>query len=440
MNTDPDPDPASIFYLVLVMVILVLLSALLSSSETAYSTLNKVRLKNIAADSGKKQARLTVRLSENYDSLISTVLIANNIVNITLTVIATIFFARVLSGDVLAYSETIATVVVTVTVLIFGEVTPKQLAKQYPEKIAIGLAPFLLCVYYILWPLNQFFRGWRFLIGKIFKYQADPSFTEQELLTIVEEAGEEGTLDDSETTLIRSAIEFNDVDVGDILVPRVNVIAIEKNMPMEQIDRLFIENAYSRLPVYEGSIDNIVGMIHEKDFYVAKLRKYTSIAKIIQPIALASEHMKISKLLSLLQKQKVHMAVVVDEYGGTLGIATLEDVLEELVGEIWDEHDEVDDYFVKNDDGSVTVNGNADLGDFFAYFGVDEDLDDDFDANTVGGWVIEKLGTIPIINDSLAFDKLLVVVTKSTRKQVIEVRVTIIEPEDEKKHEQPKEE
>ena len=265
------------------------------------------------------------------------------------------------------------------------------------------------------------FTGWKALLSKIFRFGGKDKITEEELLSYVEEANEDGTLDNSETELISSAIEFNDAEVGDILVPRVNVIAVEENSSMEDVMKTFLEHGFSRLPVYRGSVDTIVGMIHEKDFYAAMMKGAKNIKNLITTMGFATEHMKISVLLRSMQKQKVHMAAVIDEYGGTLGIVTLEDILEELVGEIWDEHDEVVNYFTKTGDNTYLVDGNAELSDFCETFSLEEDEEND--SNTVGGWVTEKVGDIPHIGYEFSCGNL----TKRTLKRVLEIKVTVNE-------------
>lgn len=277
----------------------------------------------------------------------------------------------------------------------------------------------------ILYPLTLIFAGLKFLLRKIFKSHDDDKITEEELLSMVEEAGEDGSLDSQEKELISSAIEFDDCEVADILVPRVNVIAVPTNMAMDKIKSIFLEYNYSRLPVYKDSIDQIVGMIHNIDFFTALEKGEKSIKGYITPVAVATEHMKISALLKSMQRQKVHMAVVVDEYGGTLGIVTLEDILEELVGEIWDEHDEVVNYFTKVDEENYLVDGRAELDDFFKEFDINENETENFDSQTVSGWVIEQFGEIPKKSQSFDFKNLTIVVNKLTARKIIEIKVHI---------------
>lgn len=420
-DTKPPPGSQNIAVYVIILIVLLILSAFFSATETAFTSLNRTRLK-LLADDGKKSAKKALKHADNYDRLLYTILIGNNIVNLTLATISTLLFSSIITNSE-SLSATLSTIISTVAVLIFGEVTPKTLAKEFPEKVAMFVAPIMDFFTIILYPLNLVFTGWKLLLKKIFKFKSEDVITEQELLTYVEEANEDGTLDNNETELISSAIEFNDAEVGDILVPRVNVIAVEENTPMKDIRLVFSEHGFSRLPVYRGSIDTIIGMIHEKDFYAAYTSGATDIKGIVTSMALATEHMKISDLLRSMQKQKVHMATVVDEYGGTLGIVTLEDILEELVGEIWDEHDEVVDYFTKLDNEHYLVDGNAELSEFFEIFSQEED--EESDSNTVSGWIIERSGDIPPIGYTFDYNNLTVTVTKRTLKKVLEVKVEI---------------
>lgn len=413
---------------IIILVVLVILSAFFSSTETAFTGANRVRLKTLAAD-GNKSAKIAVSLIDKYDKMLYATLIGNNIVNIAASSIATLLFIDVLKGNQ-SLGSTVATIVTTVVLLIFGEITPKTLAKMKPEKFAMAFSRIIYVLVIIFTPLCWIFGAWKALILKVFKFKPDEGITEEELITIVEEAGEDGSLEEEETHLIRSAIEFNDLDVQDIFIPRVNVIAIEKNTPMEEIKDLFVEHSFSRLPVYEENIDHVIGMLHEKDFYAALSKGQTNIDSCITKVALATEHMKISTLLKSLQKQKLHMAVVVDEYGGTCGIVTMEDILEELVGEIWDEHDEVVNYFEKITDTVYVVDGNADIDDFIELFSIDETEIDECDANTVSGWVCEKLEDIPHVNDEFVFERLKVTVLETDQTRVLTARVEIL-PEDE---------
>ena len=434
MDSDGKPPPGSqnVTIYVIILIALLILSAFFSATETAFTSLNRARLK-VLSDDGNKSAKKALKYTENYDKLLYTILIGNNIVNLTLATISTLLFSEIVKNSA-SLAATLSTIISTITVLIFGEITPKTLAKESPEKVAMLVCPIIDFFTVILYPLNLIFTGWKAFLKKVFKFKGDDVITEEELLTYIEEAKEDGTLDNNEKELLSSAIEFNDAEVGDILVPRVNIIAVEENTPMEEIREKFSEYGFSRLPVYRNSIDSIIGMIHEKDFYAAFMNKAENVKGIITSMALATEHMKISVLLRSMQKQKVHMATVVDEYGGTLGIVTLEDILEELVGEIWDEHDEVVNYFTKLDENTYLVDGNAELPEFCELFSQEED--EESDSNTVSGWIIEKCGDIPPIGFTFDYNNLTISVTKRNLKKVLEIKVVINAVKDEETKEE----
>lgn len=429
MDSD-DPEPDSITLHIVICVILIILSAFFSATETAFSSVNKTKLR-VKAQEGHNGAKNALDLAENFDKVLSTILVGNNLVNITLSSLCLIIFEQILSGNT-NIAATVSTAVTTVVVLIFGEITPKLIAKEKSEGSSIVLGYPIKFFMIILWPITFVFSGLKFLLKKIFKLEGGEKITEEELLTIVEEAQEDGALNESETKLISSSIEFDDVLVEDILVPRVGVIAVSLDMPMEQVKHLFLEYNFSRMPVYNGTIDQIVGMIHNIDFFAALERGDKTIKNAISPVAYATERMKISTLLKSMQKQKVHMAIVVDEYGGTLGIATLEDILEELVGEIWDEHDEVINYFTKIDEVTYMVDGRAELDKFFTLFGL-EGEDEEFETQTVSGWVIEQTGTFPKKFDSFEYKNLTIITNKLTQRRVLDVKVVINPVKDDEK-------
>ena len=398
------------------IVVLVTMSAYFSATETAFSSMNKIRMKS-RADAGDKRALLAMNLSEDYDRLISTILIGNNIVNITASTVGTVLFTHLYK----AYGPTISTVVLTLVVLIFGEISPKSLAKEHAEGFAMFSAPILRVLLVILRPLNFLFSQWKRLLNLIFRPSEDPGITEEELITMVSEAENEGGLDQHESQLIRSAIEFGDLEAGDILTPRVDIVAVEDSATMEEIAATFAESGYSRLPVYHKDVDDIVGVIHEKDFNAARYRGQTDISGCITPVHYTTANAELGALLRTLQKKKTHMAIVVDEYGGTEGLLTMEDILEELVGEIWDEHDEVVESFRKQSDGSFLVAAGADLSDLYDLFSIKGDCD----ASTVSGWVIDQLGRLPLVGDHFQAEGLDVTVTKVDHRRVLEVRVAV---------------
>ena len=404
------------------LVILVGFSAFFSASETAFSSLNQIRLKSRAEDGDSSAARV-LNMAEQYDKLLSTILIGNNIVNIAAASIGTILFTRMLGAE---RGATVSTIVLTIIVLIFGEVTPKSLAKEMPEKVATAVSPFLVLLMALMTPLTWLFTQWKKLLGHFVHSGEADTITEGELMTMVSEAENDGELTDRESELIRSAIEFDDVEVEEILTPRVDVVAVEDDIPLEELAQTFAESGYSRLPVYHGTIDNIIGVVHEKDFYIARLKKATKIDDLVVPTLYTTGSTQISQLLRTLREQHHHLAVVVDEYGGTEGIITLEDILEELVGEIWDEHDEATEDFRQQSDGSWLVSGSASVDDLYETLDLPED--EDIDSNTVNGLVQEKTHHLPKVGDHFQLNDYEGVVTRTARRRVTEVRFTHTAP------------
>ena len=406
-------DPDSIRS-ILFMLILVSLSAYFSATETAFSSFNRIRLKGMAENGDKKAARV-LRIAEDYDRLLSTILVGNNIVNILLTTVATIFFVKMNA----AYGATVSTVVTTVVVLIFGEISPKSLAKEYADSFVMATAPILRCVVVLLSPVNWLFSLWKRLLRLLFKAEGEQAVTEEELLTIVDEAEQGGSLNEQESDMIRRVITFEDRDAQDILIPRVEVTAVPVDATPEQLEAVFAETEFSRLPVYEDTIDHIVGVVHYKDFYRAQRASATP-EQLMKPAVFVPPTMGLRPLLNKLQAEKTHIAIVADEYGGTLGIVTMEDVLEELVGEIWDEHDDViETISPAGEDGSYLVLCSTELEELMRHF----DRDTACEAATVSGWVMETLGRIPAVGDTFSVDGLDVFVTQVEKTHPAEVRV-----------------
>ena len=415
------------------LVILVGFSAFFSASETAFSSLNQIRLKSRAEDGDTSAARV-LEMAEKYDKLLSTILIVNNIVNIAAASIGTILFTRMLGAE---RGATVSTIVLTIIVLIFGEVTPKSLAKEMPEKVATAVSPFLVLLMALMTPLTWLFTQWKKLLSHFVHSGEADTITEGELMTMVSEAENDGELTDRESELIRSAIEFDDVEVEEILTPRVDVVAVEDDIPLEELAQTFAESGYSRLPVYHGTIDNIIGVVHEKDFYIARLKKATKIDDLVVPTLYTTGSTQISQLLRTLREQHHHLAVVVDEYGGTEGIITLEDILEELVGEIWDEHDEVTEDFRKQSDGSWLVSGSASVDDLYEELDLPEE--EDIDSNTVNGLVQEKTCHLPKVGDRFTLGEYDGVVTRTAKRRVTEVRLTPAAPAEDAEKDDEKE-
>ena len=415
------------------LVILVGFSAFFSASETAFSSLNQIRLKSRAEDGDSSAARV-LAMAEQYDKLLSTILIGNNIVNIAAASIGTILFTQMLGAE---RGIAVATVTLTLVILVFGEVTPKSLAKEMPERVATAVSPFLSLLMLLLSPLTWLFTQWKKLLGHFVHSGEADTITEGELMTMVSEAENDGELTDRESELIRSAIEFDDVEVEEILTPRVDVVAVEDDIPLEELAQTFAESGYSRLPVYHGTIDNIIGVVHEKDFYIARLKKATKIDDLVVPTLYTTGSTQISQLLRTLREQHHHLAVVVDEYGGTEGIITLEDILEELVGEIWDEHDEVTEDFRKQSDGSWLVSGSASVDDLYEELDLPEE--EDIDSNTVNGLVQEKTCHLPKVGDRFTLGEYDGVVTRTAKRRVTEVRLTPAAPAEDAEKDDEKE-
>lgn len=409
--------------LLLAMVGLLVLSGYFSASETAFSTMNRTRMKTLAQEKNKK-AKLALKLSDNYGKLISTILVGNNIVNISLSSIATVFFL-----DLIKNNESLATftstAVITIAVLIFGEVSPKTLAKESPEKFAMFSAPFMHALSVVLTPINFLFNSWNKLLLKIFKVKSETTVTEDDLLTIVDEAETVGGIDEEESKIIRSAIEFNDLDVHDVLTPRVDVVAVSIDDSIDEIHKAFRNSGFSRLPVYKDTIDNILGVINQKDFYEHVMLNHRKLKSIISPAKMVSPFMKISDLMKLLQRCKSHMAIVIDEYGGTQGIVTLEDIIEELVGEIWDEHDEVTEEVVPIDDSHYEISGALSTQKLFSLLDVDEDDEEDV-PNTVAGLVMKEYESIPLENEQITYKNLIFTVLKTDNSRIERLSVEIL--------------
>ena len=415
---------------VLIIIFCVLFSGYFSATETAFSSLNRIRVKNLA-EKGDKKAKLVLDLLENFDSLLSTILIGNNIVNIACASVATLLFVKLLGEE---QGPSVATIVITIVVLIFGEVTPKSIAKENPEKFAMFAAPFLNMLMIILTPFNFLFIQWKKLISKIFHTENDYSITEEELLTIVEEAEQEGRIDEQESSLIRSAIEFSEQEAIDILTPRIDIVGVSYDATKEEIAQIFEETNYSRLPVYKESIDHIIGILYQKDFYNLDDEE-TSFEHIIRPAMFITESKKIGELLQELQQKKSHIAIVLDEYGGTTGIVTLEDILEELVGEIWDEHDEVINEIEKISDTEYIVHGSTNLEDLFEVLDmgmkINEEVEE-MEVVTVSGWVMEEvLERIPSKGDVGTWQNLKVTVLEMDENRVEKIKLVILEKTEE---------
>ncbi len=397
----------------------IIMSAYFSATETAFSTFNKIRMKSYA-EKGNKKAERVLNLSENYDSLLSTILIGNNVVNILCASLGTVLFTGLLkNGDL---GATVSTAVITIVTLILGEISPKTVAKKMPEKFAMFSAPLIGALLILFTPLNFLFKHWQNFLSNRFKDSEESGMIEEDLISIIEEAEEEGDIDEQESTLIKSAIEFNELEVGDIYTPRIDITAIEKDVTNDEIATVFADSGYSRLPVYEDDLDNIIGILYYKDFYTKIQGTEHPISEVInnKPVLYVTKTMKINELLKELQEKQLHLAVVTDEYGSTAGIVTLEDILEEIVGEIWDEHDEKVEEVKQLSDKEYIVSGKANLEKIFDMF----DITETPDVLTVNGWAMKELGRIPQENDSFEALGLGVKVLKMNGRRVENLHIT----------------
>ncbi len=384
-----------------IIAILLLMSAYFSATETAFLAASKTRLKLLAEKS--KKARLALRLSEDYDKLISTILIGNNLVNIAIASLGTMLFVG-LMGDI---GATVSTAVITIAVLIFGEVCPKSIAKDAPESFALFSAPIINALIYLFSPISFVLSLIKKLIAKLFKTEEEPTMSQEELLMIVDEVEQEGVIDEDESELLHNAIEFSELSAEDILTHRVDLEAVSIDADKKEIARVFSSSKFSRLLVYEDTIDKIIGVIHLKDFYFETAITRKSIKDIMTPPIFILKNEKIDDLLRKLQKAKSHVAIVLDEYGGTYGMVTMEDILEELVGDIWDEHDEIVEELKEIDENTFHVDGMMNFEDFCEEF----DIEAESQAISVGGWASEQLEKIPDIGDSFEFEKLIITVS-----------------------------
>lgn len=404
------------------MVICIILSGYFSATETAFSSLNKTRIKYMA-EKGSKRAKRTLQLADNYDKLIATILIGNNIVNITTASIGTLLFVDLMGQEL---GATVSTVVVTIVVLIFGEITPKSIAKDYPERFAMFSAPMIGALLWLFTPLNFLFSLWKKLVALLFHSDEEDKMSQEELLLLLEEVEQEGAIDKSEGTLLRNAVEFGDLEVQSILTHRVDLEAVEVNATKEEIAAKFTETRFSRLLVYEETIDKIVGVLHLKDFYDGMGINPKPLREIMTPPLFIHQTEKLDDLLQLLKSSKSHIAVVIDEYGGTLGIVTMEDILEELVGEIWDEHDEVEEPFRQLSENTYLVDCTVTLDDFCDFF----DVESDSESVSLGGWIMDQMQRIPEKGDQFTYENLTITATEIDDHRIEWVTVEVAPKEE----------
>ncbi|WP_078555715.1 hemolysin family protein [Bacillus alkalicellulosilyticus] len=406
--------------LLLFLVILLLLSAFFSSMETAFSSANKIRLKNYSEE-GKPGAKKAYYITQHFDYALSTILIGNNLVNIAAATISAAIASQ-LYGE--SAGLVISTVVMTILVLIFGEVLPKSFAKENAESLALkisGILVFLMSTFKPLtWVLVQLKV---YLSSLVTSKESTPSITEQELKEMINISEEEGVIEDHERELVQNSLDFNDIRVGEILTPRTNIVAIEASSSVQDIQVLLLEERYSRVPVYQDTIDNIIGILSERDFLRNKVRyEEFDITELVRKPMFIYESMRISRLLPELQKNHSHMAIVIDEFGGTSGLITLEDILEELVGEIWDEHDEEHNDIKQIEENVYEFNGDFPLDEFAEV--VDIPIPTSM-YQTLGGWLVEEFQRFPVAEDQLKYGKLTLIVTEADDRRIRKVKVVV---------------
>ncbi len=404
----------------IIIAVLLACSAFFSASETAFSSVNRIRLKNYA-NQGDKRAEIALKIVTDFDKALTAILIGNNIVNIASASLATIAFTEILGPSSVGF----ATLVMTVLVLIFGEILPKSLAKENAEKFTLAIARIMTFLIFILKPLIFLFtlikKGVINLIGN--KNGDNPSVTEEELKFIIEEIEDEGVLEEQEGELVRSALEFDEISLEEILIPRVNIVGVKIDDDIENIKNIFMTERYSRMPVFEKTMDNIVGIIHQKDFFNMYLSGGKKISSIVKKPLYFSEYKKISEVMATMQRSKNHMAIVLDQYGGTEGLVTLEDIIEELVGEIYDENDEVVQEFEKIAENRYKISGALAIGNFLENLELDEKTIDT-ECNSVGGWVMELLEHIPSEGECVSFDNMEIKVTDIDDQQIKSIEIT----------------
>jgi CBS domain containing-hemolysin-like protein len=418
------------------LIVLLSLGTFFSATEMAFASLNHIRVKSMVDIGGKKgkAAALVLRMYEkSFDEVIATLLICNNIVAIASATLSVALFIRLI-GE---WGYLVSTLVISAIVIVFTDIFPKSMANEQPERVALACAGFTNFLMKLLRPVNRGVLKIKNRLSKSFITEDDSlsqdefSLRGQEIIYMVEQAEKEGTFEEDDSLIITNAVEFNDLNAWDIITPRVDIVSLPIDISKDDATKMFLENGYSRMPVYEGSLDNIKGIVHLRDFLkcIAKSggENPPSLEDIISPAVYTVTSARITELLKLLQSEKSHMAIVTDEYGGTEGIVTIHDILERLVGNIWDEADEVIENFVDLGDNRFKINCTAYIADMFDYFGIKADSE----SNSVGGWIMDMLRRIPEVGDSFSFEGLNILITKVDQRRVEECIVEVAEAADE---------
>ncbi len=412
---------------IVLIIVLVILSAYFSATETSLSSVNRIRLKSMA-DGGNRAAARTIKILDKYDKALTTILIGNNIVNIACSSIATMLAINLVGEK---YGSLVSTVATTLIVLTFGEIIPKSMAKDFAEPFAMFASGALSVLMVIFTPFAAFFIMLKKVVSKLFRRKETVSMTEEELKVMIDETVDEGVLETQEGNLVRSALEFDEITVDEIITPRVRITAVEKTDDIESVRRKFLSEEYSRMPVYDRTLDNIIGIITEKEFFkrYEKSRDFT-VESIMQETLYLPQMQKLSEVFRTMQKQKCHMCVVLDQHGGTLGIVTMEDILEELVGEIWDESDEVKSPVTMVGTGVFEVYGDVSLNSLRRFFDArDISADIESEAHTVAGWVLGLFGSIPKNGDTTETDEFRITILDAADLRVNRIRIELKAPE-----------
>ncbi len=388
--------------MIIAVALLVAFSAFFSSAETAVNSCSRPRLQNMLEKEIKGSDK-ALKFLDEYDKTITTLLIGNNIVNIAASSIAAILCTKIWGN----YGAAISTGLLTLLILTFGEIIPKCYAKQNSELLLTRFSGAVYILMVLLTPLSLMFIKINAFALKITGSKDEtPSFTEDELKYIIESSEEEGVLEEAESEMVQSALEFDEKTVLEILTPRVDVVFIDVNDDVDEIKKTISSERFSRIPVYEDNIDNIIGILYTRDYLEALTNgKTPNIRELMQPPYFVYKTRKLSALLADFKRKRIHIALVADEYGGILGIATMEDLLEELVGEIWDEDEEIEQQYKKLSDNCYEVSGDMQVEDLLELFEIPE-KEVDTDSMSVGGWVFEKLGIIPKKNQTLELNGL----------------------------------
>lgn len=416
-------DTLVLLLLVAAVIVLLILSGFFSASETSYTGLNRTRLKSMDPDVTDKRIQRTLQNYDQFDRLLTTILVGNNMVNIASSTICTMIMVNYL-GD--TWGTVAATILMITVLLVVGEITPKTVAKRNPEKMAIRLSGAIALSMRILKYITSVFMKVTQGVNHVAGTETEsPSITEDELSLMIDEIQQEGTLEKNESELIKSALEFDDTKVGEICTPRVDIVSVSITTDLESLKSLFISTEFSRIPVYEGSVDRIIGTIFFKDFFMkyASKKKFR-VTDLIRPVKFVPKDASLDSVMNELQKSKLHMAIVLDEFGGTFGVVTMEDILEELVGEIWDESDDVKRAFVRESDTQYMVLGDANISEVMTDLGLNFDPED-YTSGTVGGYLAYKLEKVPVVGDTVDAGDVIITVRSVRSRRVRETTFSI---------------